>query len=318
MTRPENSSFATRAALRASVALLAVAFLTGCPWKKEIEKLKTDNTVLTQDKQKLEGQLASAGVETAEMQSTLDDVQKSLEELRTKELQVIRSSIAIAKEGKGKTQQREQLKAEIDTIKQSIKENLDKLAKLEKEKKAAEQRAAASGKKVKELEGQVTTLGRLVDEMRKQLEEKAATIAELEVKVLELSQTVEQQAGVIQEKEGVIESQTTEINKAFVAIDHKTVLKNKGLVEKKGSVIGMGGSWMRTGKFDPEVFREIDIRQATEFSVGAPVKKVKVLSDHPKESYELVDAGADGSKLKVTDAALFWKGSKYLVVMIPD
>lgn len=318
MTQPDIAKRTSRAALNLGVALLAVAFLTGCPWKKEIEKLKTDNAALSGDKQKLEGQLASAGVETAEMQTTLDEVQKGLEELRTKELQVIRSSIAVAKEGTGKTAQREQLKAEIETIKNSIKENLDKLARLERQKKEAEAKLAASGKKVAELTGQVSTLTRLVEELRFQLEEKATTIAQLEEQVLQLAQTVEQQAGVIQEKEGVIDSQTKEINKAYVAIERKGVLKAKGLIEKKGSVIGLGGSWLRTGKFDPEIFREIDVREETEFSVGAPIKKIRVLSDHPKDSYELVDAGADGSKLKVTDPTRFWQGSKYLVVMIPD
>lgn len=317
MTLP-NAPRTSRAALSLGVALLSLAFLTGCPWKKEIEKLKTDNAALTGEKQKLEGQLASAGVETAEMQSTLDEVQKGLEELRTKELQVIRSSIAVAKEGTAKSAQREQLKAEIETIKQSIQENLDKLARLEKAKKEAEAKAAAAGKKVAELTGQVSTLTRLVEELRSQLEEKASTIAQLEEQVLSLAQTVEQQAGVIQEKEGVIDSQTKEINKAYVALERKDVLKAKGLIEKQGAVIGLGGSWLRTGKFDPEIFREIDVREETEFSIGAPVKKIRVLSDHPKDSYELVDAGADGSKLKVTDPGRFWQGSKYLVVMLPD
>jgi hypothetical protein len=86
MTKPENAKKTSRAALNLGVALLAVAFLTGCPWKKEIEKLKTDNASLSGDKQKLEGQLASAGVETAEMQTTIDEVQKGLEELACEEV----------------------------------------------------------------------------------------------------------------------------------------------------------------------------------------------------------------------------------------
>ncbi len=318
MTASNPGTRTARPLLPLSVAILAVAFLTGCPWKKEIEKLKADNQALNTDKQKLEGQLTSAGVETAEMQSTLDEVQKGLEELRTKELKVIRSSIAVAQEGKGKSKQREQLQLEIETIKSSIKENLDKLARLEKEKAAAEAKAKASGKKVAELTGQVSTLTRLVDEMRKQLEEKLTTIAELEEKVLQLSQTVEQQAGTIKEKEEVIDTQTTALNKAYVAIEHKGVLKAKGLIEKKGSVIGLGGSWLRTGKFDPEIFREVDVRQETEFAIGAAVKKVRVLSDHPKDSYTLEPTGEKECKLKVTDPARFWQGSKYLVVMIPD
>jgi chromosome segregation ATPase len=315
MKRAVSTTFARRAL---PVALAAAVLLPGCGWKKEIEKLKASNQELTQTKQNLEGQLTSVGVESAEMQATLDEVQKGLEELRTKELQVIRSSIQVVQEGKPKSKQRDQLQLEMETIKTAIKENLDKLARLEKEKKAAEAKAAASGKKVAELSKQVTAFERLVAEMRSQLEEKQTMIAELEEKVLQLSQTVETQAGVIKEKEEVIETQTTEINKAYVAIDSKKALKLKGLIVKKGAVVGLGGSWIRTGKFDPEIFREIDVRKETEFSIGTVAKKAIVLSDHTKDSYEIVDNPPDGCTLKIKDATEFWKGSKYLVVMTPD
>ena len=89
-------------------------------------------------------------------------------------------------------------------------------------------------------------------------------------------------------------------------------------IEKKGSVAGLGGSWLRTGKFDPDLFREIDVRQEQEFAIGSALKRVRVLSDHPKDTYELVESGKDLSSLKVTDAARFWAGSKYLVVMMND
>jgi hypothetical protein len=56
----------------------------------------------------------------------------------------------------------------------------------------------------------------------------------------------------------------------------------------------------------------------TTFDVAAAPGKARVLSDHPKDSYTLAAAGPKASTLTVTDAARFWKGSKYLVVMLPD
>ncbi len=306
-----------RAAAAAGVALLVVA-LGGCGWKKQIDQLKTDNQKLAQEKEQLTQQVTAAGVETTEMQGTLDEVQKNLEELRGKELQVIKSSIEVVQEGKAPTARREQLKSEIETIRKAIRENLDKLQRLEKENAENRAKAASAGKQVKELSGQVTTLERLVGELKSQLEEKSATIDELEKTVFELKGQVEQQANEIQEKTGVIEEQTKEINKVYVAIASRTVLKEKGLVEKKGSVLGLGGSWLRTGRFDPEIFKELDLREATEFPIAMPIKKVRVLSDHPKDSYEIVANPEGGCTLKVTDPARFWQGSKYLVVMMMD
>lgn len=308
-----------RTPLRPLLALALAALVAGgCGLKKENEKLRSDNQKLAEEKQQLEQKTEKAGVETAEMTATLDDVQKSLEELRIKELQVIRSSLEIVQEGKARSSRREQLKQEIASIRTAVKENLEKLERLEKEKKAALQKAAALGKKSAQLEQKVTALERLVAEMKRSLEEKEQTIAELEERVLHLTQTVETQTGVIKEKETVIDTQTKELNKAFVAVASKKALKEKGLVEKKGSVLGLGGGWLRTGKFDPDVFREIDVTKETEFQIGAAAKKIRILSDHPKESFELVETSPTSCTLKVTDTALFWKGSKYLVVMTPD
>lgn len=301
--------------LRAVALVVAALLVPACVSKKEHDKVKAEAQRLGQDKQKLEGELAAAGAASTEMQGTLDEVSKNLEDLRVKELQVIRSSIAVAKEGKAAPSRRDQLLAEIETIRKSVRENLDKLAQLEKQKKEAEAKAAASSKKVSELSAKNSTLERLITEMRAQLEEKEATITELETKVLELSKTVETQAGTIKQQEGVITEQDTSLHKAFVVIGTKAALKKAGVVEKKGSVLGMGGNWRPTGQMDPTLIREIDIRKETEFALGAPAKKVRVISDHPKDQFEIVPGDDKSSTLKIKDTAAFWKANKYLVVM---
>jgi len=298
--------------------LAAALALGGCGWKKEIEQLKADNQKLSQEKAQLEGQLTSAGVESTEMQATLDEVAKSLEELRAKELQIVKSSIEVVQEGKPRSTQRDELKTEIETIKKAIAENLQKLAKLEQEKKDALAKAKASGQKVVELEGKVTSMERLIGEMKASLEEKTTMIAELETKVLGLTQTVEQQTATIAEKEGVIENQTKTINTAHVAIAGQKELEKAGVIEKKGAFLGMRGSWVQTGKFDTDLFKEIDVTKETEFAIAAPIKKVMVISSHPKGSYELVAADEKNTTLKITDAAAFWSGEKYLVVKYKD
>ena len=298
--------------------LAAALALGGCGWKKEIEQLRADNQKLSQEKQQLEGQLTSAGVESAEMQTTLDEVATSLEELRAKELQIVRSSIEVVQEGKPRSTRRDELKTEIDAIRKAIKTNLEKLARLEQEKKDALAKAKASGQKVVELEGQVTSMERVIGEMRKNLEEKETMIVELETKVLGLTQTVEEQTATIAEKETVIEGQTKVINTAHVAIAGQKQLEAKGVIEKKGAFLGMRGSWVQTGKFDPEIFREIDITQEVAFAIEAPLKKVQVISAHPKGSYELFAADEQNTTLKIVDSAAFWSGEKFLVVKYKD
>ncbi|HEX7529443.1 MAG TPA: hypothetical protein VF425_10055 [Thermoanaerobaculia bacterium] len=296
---------------RLSVLTVLSFMLVACVSKKDFEQLKAENKTLGEEKQRSQRELGAAGAATAEMQATLDEVQKSLEDLRVKELKAVRTSLAVAQEGKAAPGRREELKAEIEEIRQVVKANLAKLSALQKQKGAADQK--------------VTTLERLVGELRKNLEEKESTIAALEEKTLllaketdELRGTVKEKEAVVQEKEAALTDRETQMSTAYVLIATQKALKKAGLVEKKGSVLGLGGNWQRTGQFDETLFKQIDTRKETEFAVGAAPDKARVLSDHPKDSYALAGTGPKASTLTVTDAARFWKGSKYLVVMLPD
>jgi chromosome segregation ATPase len=297
---------------RISALTFAALVLTSCAWKKDLDQVKAENKTLNEEKQRSQRELGAAGAATAEMQSTLDEVQRSLEDLRVKELKAVKTSIAVAQEGKSATaQKRAELKGEIEEIRNVVKANLAKLETLQKQKKASDVKA--------------TTLERLVGELRRSLEEKEATIAALEQKTQELTKTTEdlrttvkEKEAVVQEKEAVIADRETQMSTAYVLIATQKALKKAGLVEKKGSVLGLGGNWRRTGEFDETLFKQIDTRKETEFAVEAAPAKARVLSDHPKDSYTLAGTGPKASTLTVTDAARFWKGSKYLVVMLPD
>ena len=291
---------------------LAALVLTSCAWKKDLDQVKAENKTLNEEKERSQRELGAAGAATAEMQSTLDEVQRSLEDLRVKELKAVKTSIAVAQEGKTATRQkRDELKTEIEEIRSAVKANLAKLEALQKQKKASD--------------AKVTTLERLVAELRRSLEEKEATIAALEERTQELTKTTEELRGtvkekeaVVKEKEAVIADREAQMSTAYVLIATQKALKKAGLVEKKGTVLGLGGNWQRTGQFDDTLFKQIDTRKESEFALGAAKEKARVLSDHPKDSYTLAAAGPKASTLTVIDAARFWKGSKYLVVMLPD
>jgi hypothetical protein len=297
---------------RIPAAVLAALVLTSCAWKKDLDKAQADNKALTEEKARAQKELSAAGAATAEMQGTLDEVQKGLEDLRAKELKAIRASIAVAQEGKtAAAAQKDELKAEIEEIRAAVKANLNKLATLQKSLKASD--------------AKVTSLERLVGELRKQLEEKESTIAALEEKTQELTKTAEELRGTVkekeeavQQKEAVIADKETQMATAYVLIAPQGALKKAGLVEKKGAVLGLGGNWQHTGQFDETLFKAVDTRKVTTFDVAAAPEKARVLSNHPKDSYTLAAAGPKASTLTVTDAARFWKGSKYLVVMLPD
>lgn len=298
------------AALVAASALGVALAAGGCASKQERDQLLVEKQQLTTEKQKLADQLQSIQSQSAEANATLDEVQKGLEDIRAKELKAIQTSIRLAQEGNAAGGRRDRLQAEIQMVRDAVHKNLQKLAKLERTNKE-------NGVKMASLE-------KLAEELKRSLEEKATTITELESRVGDLSKTVETQAtslaerdATIHEGEAQIAQKTKALNTAYVAVASKNILKGKGVVEKRGSVAGLGGRWIETGKFDPEVFHEIDVTKELEVSIPAPAKKVQVVTSQPKESYEIVDGGPNSktSKLAVKDPAAFWKGDRYLVVM---
>jgi len=299
--------------------LLAVVLSLGACTRKDVgstpeasrQALDDRSQLLAAENAKLTEQLQAAEASDAESAATIAEVQASLEEIRGKELRILKKTLDVTREGQPRVSTRESLSVEIETIRTAIRENLGKLARLEKERKA-------TGRKMASLE-------KLVDELKRSLEEKGTTIATLEKRVLELDEKVRNQEGVllakdtlIREKDDVIEARTKELHTAFVAVAGKKALKEKGVVEKKGSILGLGGAWQETGKFDPEVFRAIDTTTEAELAIPAPATKVKVLPGHPEESYRIVSGGPGSSTLKVMDRDAFWRDSRTLVVMIPD
>ncbi len=302
-----------------ATALGILIVFGGFEWKQQRD-LRQERDVsqarmqeLTDQNQKLSESMQSLQSESAESNATLEEVAKGLQEIRAKELKAIQSSIQVAREGEAAGNWRTQLAAEIQGIREAIHKNLQKLAHLEKTNKE-------SGLKV-------ASLQMLADQLKKSLEDREATVAELQSKVGDLSKTVETQATSLAEKDAAIleretriAQKTKESNTAYVAVASKSVLKKSGVVERKGDILGVGGQWIETGKFDPGVFREVDVTKEMEVPIPAPARKVRIITEQPKGSYAIVDSGPNSgaSKLEVKDPAAFWKGDRYLVVMIPD
>lgn len=283
--------------------------LPGCVAKSKFEESQKQNEELKKEAETLKGQVQSTGAMNAEAQATLDEVQKSLEELRAKELKAVRTSIAIVQEGKA-SGKREELKAEIAEIRKAVQLNLEKLATVTRQKNEAEKKAGILG-------ARVTTLEKLVAELKSSLEEKEAMLVELEQKVLQLQKTTEELKTTVAAKEAEIVDREEKLATAYVVVGTKKELEKAGLIEKKGSVLGLGGSWKQTGRFDETLFRKIDVRRDNEVTLPAAPNKIRILTEHPKDSFELTVQPPNWTKLKILDAAAFWKGSRYLIVLIP-
>ncbi len=101
-----------------------------------------------------------------------------------------------------------------------------------------------------------------------------------------------------------------EANKVFYAIGTNKELKKNGLLEKKF----LGATKVMKGNYNAAYFTTADKRNIT--TIPTTAKKVKVWSNMPADSYQIV-SNADGIKsIKITNPAKFWSLTPYLIIQV--
>lgn len=182
------------------------------------------------------------------------------------------------------------------------------------------------------LGNQNNTLSRIVAQARqriiKQEEEIASLKAQLETesfKVVELNQKISEMESdnrVLSDERSVLEEGNArldkDLNKAWFAYGTSSELEEKKLVEKKGGVLGIGQKDELSQSFykNKSYFTEIDIRNTTNIPIYG--KKPKLLSAHPKNSYDLTESPGTETyyQIIIKDTEAFWSMSRFLVVEV--
>ena len=176
----------------------------------------------------------------------------------------------------------------------------------------------------------------MVNRLNKRIKERDNAIAELKVKlenssrenrllaeqITTLNQDIdtlktinERQELVIQTTTGIIEEKDELLNAAFVTIGSHKDLKNKAVIEDEGGILGIGSTQQLKNDFNTKAFSKVDIRTTEIIPIDA--RKLKLVTNHPKESYELFINEEKGNieALQILNPEVFWNSSRYLVVM---
>ncbi|MBD5207278.1 MAG: hypothetical protein HDS79_03275 [Bacteroidales bacterium] len=189
----------------------------------------------------------------------------------------------------------------LDTMERKLQESGNQNSVLQRTIAQLKERIASQDAKINQLETelasakeQVATLNTQVAEGKEQLK------TETEAKV---------QA---QEKADAAEAAATaaanEANRVYYAIGSNKELKNKGLLEKKF----LGSTKVLKGDFDAAYFVAGDKRTLT--SIPTNAKKVKIWTNMPAGSYEIVGEKDGPKTIKITDPAKFWSLSTHLII----
>lgn len=199
----------------------------------------------------------------------------------------------------------ENIKENMEFIKQTLQENKDKIADLQSKLNSS----TLNANKLKEM---IAKFEKQLDEKTAEIESLRALLADKDMKIAELDDAVtglkNENAEVRAQKEAteqIAKNQDMQLNTAYYMYGTSKELKEFGVLSK-GEVL--------QGAFNKNDFIKIDIRKTTVIPLES--KSADLLTSHPAGSYTLLKDNKGEYTLRITDAAKFWSASKYLVVKV--
>lgn len=290
--------------MRKFALLLVLTALIGCQQqKKEIIRLQAVKDSLNIAAMEKDSAIVGFLSDFNEIQANLDSIKK-MEKLVT---------VATERGVELRGSRKQQVMEDISLINDLLQKNKALNESLQKKLNSATF-------KIGKLEGMITEFEVMVSSLNQQIQEKDAEIVRLNqdltrlnLDVANLTQKVEDitQENVV--KTQTIESQTLELNKAYYAFGTVKELKDNGVLERTGGVIGVGSTMRMKKDFNRDYFSEIDIRNFSYLPLN--VKKAKIITVHPVGSYH-VSGEKTADTLFIDNSQDFWKASKYLLVVI--
>lgn len=284
-------------------ALVAV-FATSC----NVEKSEKYQTLLAErDSLQSVAIAASGGYDQA--LNTINEIENALESVRAAE------NIIMLENQEGNTNN---AVSEIMAIQQTLQENRNKIAQLEKQLADQGANSKALNQTINRLKKQIEEKDTYINSLKDELQLSKEQIAELNTQVDNLNQNIDDLNTNIDnlntqnaEQQATISQQDATINTVWYCVATNKVLVEKGLITKAGL---FSSSEISGQGIDKTQLVQADKRSLNNIPLNT--KKATIITKHPESSYQLVE-GEDGAlTLEITDENAFWNMSNYLIVSI--
>jgi len=188
----------------------------------------------------------------------------------------------------------------------------------------------ADKKKIAKLEAQLAgsrtqlkSVQEIVDRLKSSIAEKETIMTELQDRLGIMGETIEAERRVaeqeiatreqtIQEKKDALEEAAWTANTIYYTVGKRSDLKDRGVIDRKGGILGIGRVTLVAKTLETEDFREINLLETTEIRFPASKKGYSVLSNHVATTYS-VEKDGDEYVFTITDTENFRK-QKFLVI----
>lgn len=192
----------------------------------------------------------------------------------------------------------------IATLRESIQRNKERIRQLESA-------VNKSGIQMKGLRKMIASLKTSVNDKEAQVAELSTRVNDLSTQVSGLQTTVQQDQEQIAQKDQNLEERRKELATVYYVVGDKKQLKDQGVIDAKGGVLGLGKTITPSGNVATSLLTPIDTDQQTVIPIEAP--KARVITAQPATSYEmrLVDGKME---LHILDPNEFRKVKQLVIV----
>lgn len=241
-----------------------------------------------------------------EMISYITEIDADMQAIKSAENFVIEQS---ADTGDISVSAQSRIKKDIELMSNTLQRNRERIAELEKKLRNSNANSAALRKSIEQLKQQIAEKDALIVELQENLAARDVRINELDQAVSNLSTQVTDLTNVAQNQASVIASQDVALNEVYYIYAYTEQLR-------ESNIFTGGGLFSKTQvlkeDFNRDVFTKADMRKLG--SIFLESKKVKVCTNHPADSYELVQDAEGFYTLNILNADNFWSLTRYLVV----
>ena len=285
-----------------SVAVMASMMFTACNSKSgDVENLRQENDSLVQLN-------AQTKADFDEMLQLMNDVEDGFRQIKEAENYLVVQSSAT---GEVDMTTRERLKSDMQLVAQTLKDNKEKLAKLQSQLKNSKYQSSQFQKTVERLNAEIESKTAMIVSLQEELAKRDVRIQELDNAVSELAGQVNTLSEETEKQKSTISSQEKEINTVYYVFGTTKELKEQKIISGGGL---FKASEVMKGDFNKNYFTKEDLRTFKQVSLES--KKTKLLTTHPEGSYTFEKNDKDLLTLVITNPTEFWSLSKYLVIKV--
>ncbi len=278
------------------IAILAIAAIVlGVLWSGSNGKVKA-----------LEEQNKKITKEYEVATATLNDIQSSLDSLDKDLL----GTISADGEMPGTAQDRRtKLLGNIASMRNQIETDKKKISSLEAQLAASK--------------GQLKGVQAMIDKLKSSVADKESILAQLQAKLNTMNETLESERRLsaeeialrertIASKEGQLTEQEQAMNTMYYIVGTRKDLISKGIVDRKGGLLGIGKVSTVNAKYDTSKFTMFNLLDTQTITFDATKNGYSLLSDQAAASYKVERSGGKNI-LTITDPQSF-RRHKYVVI----